>query len=202
MRFDYYERLTKEQKAVYRKSDAVPFVAIPDVDGLRPLVGALEAALASGKRLATAKAASAFAAALCRALGAPPVRVTVRLVRPAIRGGELHGLYTYAEKGSAPTIDVWMKTFAHEKVVRFRTFLRTLLHEVVHHLDVTILELGDSFHTEGFFRRESSLMRQLVSPQARKEPVGTPPRREHPVQLGLFDAAPPVPTKPKAGHGR
>jgi hypothetical protein len=46
--------------------------------------------------------------------------------------------------------------------VAFRTFLRTLLHEIVHHLDYELLKLADSFHTEGFFRRESSLFRQIV----------------------------------------
>ena len=44
----------------------------------------------------------------------------------------------------------------------FRTFLRTLLHELCHHLDYELLDLDDSFHTEGFFKRESSLFKQLV----------------------------------------
>jgi hypothetical protein len=110
------------------------------------------------------------------------VRVTVRTVRPEIRGGELHGLYTFAERGTDPTIEVWMKTAAHERVVRFRTFLRTLLHEVMHHLDVTLLGLEDSFHTEGFFRRESSLVRQLVA-----RPRATPKvEARKPEQLALF----------------
>ena len=54
----------------------------------------------------------------------------------------------------------------------FRTFLRTLLHEVGHHLDYEHLRLADSFHTEGFFKRESSLFYQLVP---RESPGGTPP---------------------------
>jgi hypothetical protein len=79
-----------------------------------------------------------------------------------------------------------MKTAAHERVVRFRTFLRTLLHEVMHHLDITLLGLDDSFHTEGFFKRESSLVRQLVArPRAKKKAANVEPRR--PVQLGLFE---------------
>jgi hypothetical protein len=40
--------------------------------------------------------------------------------------------------------------------------LRTLLHELNHHLDYEVLKLEDSFHTEGFFKRESSLFKQLV----------------------------------------
>ena len=34
--------------------------------------------------------------------------------------------------------------------------------EAGHHLDYTYLKLADSFHTEGFFKRESSLFYQLV----------------------------------------
>jgi hypothetical protein len=31
-----------------------------------------------------------------------------------------------------------------------------------HHIDYTLYGLAESFHTEGFFRRESSLVRQLT----------------------------------------
>ena len=47
-------------------------------------------------------------------------------------------------------------------MVAFRTWLRTFLHELCHHLDFMLLELPHSFHTEGFFKRESSLFHQLV----------------------------------------
>jgi hypothetical protein len=60
-------------------------------------------------------------------------------------------------------IRVWMRTAQHKRVVAFRTFLRTLLHELCHHLDYELLKLEDSFHTEGFFKRESSLFKQLVT---------------------------------------
>jgi hypothetical protein len=181
--FGYYDRLSAKQKETYRKSDAIGSVKVPDAAELASLVVDLEASLASGKRLATAKAASALALAICRQLGVPAVRVTVRAVRPEISGGELHGLYTFSEKEAAATIQVWMKTAAHERVVRFRTLLRTLLHEVMHHLDVTLLGLDDSFHTEGFFKRESSMVRQLLpraASKARKE-------ARKPLQLALFE---------------
>jgi hypothetical protein len=188
VKFEYYDRLSAKHKAIYRKSDAIGSVALPDPAALATLVAELDRSLASGKRVATAKAASALVVALCGQLGVPSVRITVRNVRPEISGGELHGLYTFAEKGSTPTIEVWMKTAAHERVVRFRTFLRTLLHEVIHHLDVTLLGFEDSFHTEGFFRRESSLVRQLL-PAPRPKPEKREARKPvQPAQLLLFDA--------------
>ncbi len=160
-------------------------VPVPRVEAASPLVAALEASLSTGKRLATARAANALVGELCRQLGVRAVHVTVRTVRPAIAGGELHGLYTFGDAKAAPHIEVWMKTAAHERVVRFRTFLRTLLHELVHHLDVTLLGLDESFHNEGFFRRESSLVRQLLAPPPVRE-AERAPKRAGPKQLTLF----------------
>ena len=174
-RFSYYEHLSAKDKATYRKSDAVSSIPLPDASALAPLVKELEASLASGKRVRVAQSAKALSDALLAQLGAPSVKIHVRVVRPAIEGGELHGLYTFAQEGRAPKLEVWMRTAANANVVKFRTFLRTLLHEIVHHLDVTLLGFDDSFHTEGFFRRESSFVRQLL---------GTPKRPSK--QLSLF----------------
>jgi hypothetical protein len=98
---------------------------------------------------------------ITRALGVEEVQVSVLAVRPRLREAELHGLYT-RDGQRPPRIQVWMRTVHYKRVVAFRTFLRTLLHEVCHHLDYTHLKLEDSFHTEGFFKRESSLFYQLV----------------------------------------
>jgi hypothetical protein len=182
-RFAYYNRLSAAEKRTYRASDEVASIRLPDASALTPLARELERVLATGQRATVARAASALAEALCRQLGVRAVRVRVRLVRPEIQGGELHGLYTFSSRGESPTIEVWMRTAAHRRVVRFRTFLRTLVHELVHHLDATLLELDDSFHTEGFFLRESSLVRQILSPPKPRKPGGGQAR---PVQLGLF----------------
>ena len=61
-----------------------------------------------------------------------------------------------------PKIQLWMRTAKQKRVVAFRTYLRTMLHEVGHHIDYALLHLPDSFHTEGFYKRESSLFYQLV----------------------------------------
>ena len=75
-----------------------------------------------------------------------------------------------------------MRTHANEQVVAFRTFLRTLLHEVLHHLDYVHFHLPESFHTEGFFKRESSLVRQLLGPGAASSRARAPA----PKQVSLF----------------
>ena len=102
------------------------------------------------------------------------MRVQVLAARPHAKWGELHGLYEWeARKGGPPLITLWMRTAKQRRVVAFRTFLRTLLHEVGHHLDYAGLGLGDSFHTEGFYARESHLFHQLVT-DAERGQEGSP----------------------------
>jgi hypothetical protein len=161
MAFAYYARLSRSQQAVYRKSDAVGEIRLPRPADLRPLVTALEEALRTEQRAATQVATERLIAALTHALGMPSVKVEVLAARPHAGWGELHGLYT-ATRGRPPKIQLWMRTAKQKRVVAFRTYLRTLLHEVGHHIDYTHLRLRDSFHTEGFYKRESSLFHQLV----------------------------------------
>jgi hypothetical protein len=178
-RFAYYRRLSAADQRTYRKSDAITRIDLNRVPALRSLTEALRAALESGKRAAVERSAHALCAGVAADLGVPPVTTKVRSVRPADHGGELHGLYTW-EQGKKPLIEVWMRTAKNENVVAFRTFLRTLVHEVCHHLDFTLLELTETFHTVGFFRRESSLVRQLAGSLPRKPKKATPEAAEGP----------------------
>jgi hypothetical protein len=161
MPFAYYDRLSRRERAIYDRSDRVTRVDVPLAEGLRPLVDLLRAALEADRRADVEAVANRLCLGLTRALEVEMVEVVVLAVRPSLREAELHGLYTRDGKRT-PRIRVWMRTVHYKRVVAFRTFLRTLLHEVCHHLDYTRLALEDSFHTEGFFKRESSLFYQLV----------------------------------------
>ncbi len=164
MPFAYFKRLNRAQQTIYLRSDAITAVPLSSPEALRPRVAALAAALAGEERAATEAAAQQLVSALAGALRLPPVRVQVLAARPHARWGELHGLYEAEPRsGKAPLITLWMRTAKQRRVVAFRTFLRTLLHEVGHHLDYAGLALGDSFHTEGFYARESHLFHQLVT---------------------------------------
>jgi hypothetical protein len=161
MPFAYYARLSRSQQAVYRRSDRIAEVPLRQPEALHPLVAALEGALTGEDRSAAQAAATRVIRGITDALAIPPVKVEVLAARPHAHWGELHGLYT-AERGRIPCIQLWMRTAKQQRVVAFRTFLRTLLHEVGHHIDYTLLRLPDSYHTEGFYKRESSLFYQLV----------------------------------------
>jgi hypothetical protein len=161
VRFAYYDRLSGRAREIYDRSDRIRRIELPQAEGLRPVVEVLRVALARDDRKVVGVAASRLVLGITASLGVDPVDVGVLAVRPTLRAAELHGLYTRDGKGR-PRIRVWMRTVHYRRVVAFRTFLRTLLHEVCHHLDYTHLQLAESFHTEGFFKRESSLFYQLV----------------------------------------
>jgi len=161
MPFAYYARLTRAQQAIYRKSDGITEIRLSHPATLHGAVGALEVALRSEDRADTQRATDRLVRGLTEALGMPAVKVEVLAARPHAKWGELHGLYT-AERGKMPKIQLWMRTAKQKRVVAFRTYLRTMLHEVGHHIDYALLRLPDSFHTEGFYKRESSLFYQLM----------------------------------------
>jgi hypothetical protein len=188
-RFGYYQRLSAKNRAVYRQSDAVARLPLENPAAARPWIEALQAALEADDRRASQRACNGLAARLCADFEVSPVPVRVLARRPASAVGELHGLYLRHEDGRTE-IRVWMRTAAHERVVAFRTFLRTLLHELCHHFDYEHLELADSYHTQGFFQRESSLVRQLVPERrgrrrAAERQVEAEPRLEPVEQLEL-----------------
>lgn len=162
MVFAYYRRLTASQKRAYDKSDGVTSVRVPNASELHPLVTALEAALKKEDRKETEILSLNLVSALTVRIKVPVIRVKVLAVRPHDSGGELHGLYNPCT-GKLPAImNVWMRTAQQKRVVAFRTFLRTLLHEFCHHLDYEHFRFSYSFHTEGFYKRESNLFHQLV----------------------------------------
>jgi len=163
MAFGYYKRLNPSQKKIYQKSAGVSSILIPCPERFLPFLEYIAKALAAGHRDYTEKGAQAFVNALTRVLMVQAVQVKVLEKRPSNARGELHGLYERGGGKPKPLITVWMRTAKRIQVVAFKTFLRTLLHEVMHHLDYTLLKLPDSFHTEGFYKRESSLLKQLWS---------------------------------------
>ena len=168
-------RLTPFQQRIYDRSASIPVIPLTPSSQLLEATTVLVEALANEDRARVEALSQAIVNHICWQLNVRIVRVQVQGVRPSNRRGELHGLYTQYNGGSRnDSIQVWMRTAKRGQVVAFRTFLRTLLHEVCHHLDYNYLQLRESYHTEGFFQRESSLFRAVVQPPAEEAPKPTP----------------------------
>jgi hypothetical protein len=173
LRFAYYDSLSAESRRTYRKSDALLRVPVPGIGELIPLAQAIEPALVRAERAAVERACQALVDGLNAKLATPPIIVRVLERRPANSAGELQGLYEPDEvTGGVARISVWMRTAQKVQVVRFRTFLRTLVHEVVHHLDYELFKLPETFHTQGFYARESALMREMLGEEPRQAGPG------------------------------
>lgn len=173
MAFPYFKRLSRRNQHIYQRSDTITEVPLGDPAMLSAVSRELAADLVRDDRAGVESCCGRLVAELLRRLEVgKPVEVLVLDRRPSDATSELHGLYTQDESGRAQ-IRVWMRTAALARVVAHRTFLRTLLHEVCHHLDFELYGLTESFHTEGFFRRESSLARQLLGASEKRS---RPPR--------------------------
>jgi hypothetical protein len=168
MRFAYYDGLTARSKRTYDRSDRIERIDVPEIEALVPLAQSVKPSLESGSRGDIERACQALADAINARLGTPGVEVRVLERRPANNQGELQGLYEPDEvTGGRARITVWMRTAQREQVVKFRTFLRTLVHEVAHHLDYELFRLEETFHTQGFYTRESTLMKELLGEPAK-----------------------------------
>jgi hypothetical protein len=170
MPFAYYDRLSPARKRIYRESDAIVALAPPAGVLLGDIVAQIRAALTGDDAPAVRVACQALIDALARGYRVPPIRVRVLARRPADSGGELHGLYEPGEGNTVARISVWMRTAQRRDVVAFKTFLRTLIHELCHHLDYEMYQLAETFHTEGFYKRESTLVNALLAQEAERQP--------------------------------
>ena len=166
MRFAYYDRLSAARKRTYRTSDGIESIALPPGVAPGADVAAVRAALLRDARLDVQRGCQRIVDALTAGYRVPPVRMRVLAQRPADDYGELHGLYE-PEDGETPArITAWMRTARRLQIVAFRSFLRTVCHEVCHHLDYELFALEETFHTEGFYKRESSLANALLAAEA------------------------------------
>lgn len=170
MRFAYYERLSAARKKIYRKSDDIgPIALAPGVDAGAD-VARIRQALAGDDRVTLQAACQRLIDALVAGYKVPPIRVRVLAERPSDDYGELHGLYEPAEASVPARITVWMRTAKKAQVVAFKSFVRTLTHEFAHHLDYELFLLEETFHTEGFYKRESSLANGLMESESNSGP--------------------------------
>jgi hypothetical protein len=163
MRFSYYDRLSGARQKIYRRSDAIVTLGVPRGLKLGETVRSIESALLCDDRDALQRSCQDLVDALNAGYRVPAAGVRILARRPVEGDGELHGLYEPGEGRAPARITAWMRTAQRRQVVAFKTFLRTLIHELCHHLDYELFALEETFHTEGFYKRESSLVAALLA---------------------------------------
>jgi hypothetical protein len=159
MPFAYYASLSAARQRIYRQSAAIETLDLPPGSTAGREAARIRASLCCEDRAGVEVASQHLVDALTAGYRVPRIRVRVLAQRPADDGGELHGLYEPDDDGKPARITVWMRTAARRDVVAFKTFLRTLIHELCHHL--LRAPRCRTFHT-GFYKRESTLVAALL----------------------------------------
>ena len=178
MPFAYYSKLSRARQQTYRQSDAIDTLDLPGGVAAGMRVARIRASLSREDRAAAQAACQELLDALVAGYRVPKIRARVLAKRPADDDGELHGLYEPDDADIPARITVWMRTAARRDIVAFKTFLRTLIHELCHHLDYELFKMPETFHTEGFYKRESSLVNALLREESAaagpEQPEGRP----------------------------
>ena len=109
---------------------------------------------------------------ICRALKISRTRLRVSDERQPhkLRGGKLayklYGVY-YCENA---VIEIANLTSIREQVVAGKTFLDTLIHELMHHIDRKFLRIPSTPHSPGFYARIEDLKAKLMRKKGKEEP--------------------------------
>lgn len=95
---------------------------------------------------------------LCEKFGMPSVRVSVSTRKQTYKTTRRGSVTTYGYyKPSSRSINIYNHTAKKGKTVAIKRFTETLLHEFMHHYDYCYLNIADSPHTTGFYKRISDL---------------------------------------------
>jgi len=142
--------------AQFRESEQLTSVELPPE--LPNLAQTIEAVMKEGTRGEVRQACAEFLSAASAFYGVRPPEVRALAARPLrVREGgwatELFGDYSL----DSAQIRIWTRTAVRKQVTSFGTFLSTLCHEFVHHLDCQKFAFSRSPHTRGFYERAAVL---------------------------------------------
>ena len=136
MPYSYYSRLPAKDKKIYLASDRISTIKLKNSSELIPYTKDIKSALSSEKKTAVQKSSQLLVTQITLQLNISPVKIIVLTSRPYNSHGELHGLYEpISAKVKQAEISVWMRTAKRKQIVAFKTYMRTMLHELCHHLD-------------------------------------------------------------------
>lgn len=161
MHYEYSE-LSSAEKSIFDVSERIGPIQFRNPARIARLFSEFERAHASHSYARLQKCTQRLVSAMCEDLGVPQVGVRVLDYIPRDAFGDLHGYYEPASEGKVAEIGLCTVRSITMRHVSCRRLLEFLIHELSHHLDLTLFELGDSFHTKGFRRRQRTLIRQIT----------------------------------------
>jgi hypothetical protein len=145
------------KRSSYRKSQSLEAPEFSLTPRCLDKASALHLAMTGKDERAIARASQQFVTALCRASGVPDKIVTVAGKRQSTGRGEIHGLCEMNGR-----ITIYLYTAKRGLMVAFKTYLKTLIHEFMHHYDWKGLKI-QSMHTAGFYKRVNHVYKHVLA---------------------------------------
>ena len=90
MPYAYYTNLKSKDKAIYRRSDEIEAIDLPDASSLYPLIQQLETTLVTENQKETERILKKLATGILSSLELEPVTIKLLAARPSHDWGELH----------------------------------------------------------------------------------------------------------------
>ena len=77
--------------------------------------------------------------------------------QPSNKRGKTLGVHRTERVTAQTSIQIYKFTAKQKKVRASKSAVETLLHELIHELDIALIQLTDSIHSAGFYKRISQL---------------------------------------------
>ncbi|MCY3825005.1 MAG: hypothetical protein OXG62_14195 [Nitrospinae bacterium] len=145
----------------FTRSNKIPALEYQPASRERELTGKLIASTSAKEREALGQK---LLDNICRSLKISPAHLRVFAERQPhkLRGGKLaYKLYGVYRCDSA-VIEIANLTSIRKQVVAGKTFLDTLIHELMHHIDRKLLRIPSTPHSPGFYARIEDLKTKLM----------------------------------------
>ena len=154
------------EKKAYEISNRLLSVDFRVTPSMKRKVDDLAIWLSAGDKSKVRGATQAVIELLCAAARVPAARLSLVDRAPGEFRGDKLVVKLYGVCAPDGTITMAYRTAVRRKVIAFKTYVNTLVHEFMHHYDHQRLQLGASFHTRGFYQRVGDLVAQLVPANA------------------------------------
>ncbi len=160
------KKWTEVQKSDYNISNTSKIAQIPDniLIQVHTIIKRLAAALNEGNENKINLNSNELTSNLVNLYNLPKIKIHTGGKRIANQNRQVLGVHRTRDQGKKAqrsSISVFSRTAKRQQYVKPKTFLRTIVHELIHHYDRYELKLAHEYHTRGFYQRVTTIYNQL-----------------------------------------
>lgn len=157
---------TKAQKSDYYVSNTSKIAPVPEdlLIQVHRIIKRLAAALAGSNDNEINQKSNELISNLTNLYHLPKIKIYTGGKRIANQNRQILGVHRTRDQGKKTqrsSISVYSRTAKRHQYVKPKTFIRTLVHELIHHYDRYELKLTHEYHTRGFYKRVTTIYNQL-----------------------------------------